>query len=97
MFDNLKQMLGNAKEMNTMLGGIQSKLKVEKFEGVAGGGMVKIVVNGIQEVVEVHIDSSSLAKDNKFLEDLIKSAFNQALQKASVASQKMMMGLMQKK
>lgn len=95
MFDNIKQMLGNYKEMSTTLNNFQSKLKLEKFEGNAGGGMVKIIVNGVQEVEEVHIDSGLLNKDNKLLEDLVKSAFNQALQKASAASQKMMMGLLQ--
>lgn len=98
MLGNIKQMLGNfgnLKELQKTFTDFQSKLKAERLEGNAGGGLVKVIVDGTQEVVEVSIEKELVnIKDKKLLEDLIKSATNQALEKASAASQKLAMNLL---
>lgn len=95
-FGNIKQMLGNFKEVQKIFADLKSKLKTELSEGNAGAGLVKIIADGSQEIVEVHIDKELInMKDRKLLEDLVKSATNQALEKASTASQKLMMELFQ--
>ena len=76
MFDPKKifDMLKNAGEMQK---NIQEKLKNQKAQGVAGGDMVKVDMNGNFEVEAIFIDESVL-KDRDFLQDLVKSAVNDA-------------------
>lgn len=99
MLGNIKQIFdnfGNLKELQKTFTDFQSRLKAERFEGSAGGGLVKVIVDGAQEIVSVSIDNELVnIKDKKLLEDLIKSATNQALEKASAASQKLAMNLLQ--
>ncbi|MEO0225882.1 MAG: YbaB/EbfC family nucleoid-associated protein [candidate division WOR-3 bacterium] len=57
-------------------------LKTLTVEGSAGGGMVKIVMNGDQNVLEVKIEQEIIqANDPVMLQDLIRAAFNDAQQK----------------
>jgi nucleoid-associated protein EbfC len=54
-----------------------------EVEGTAGGGAVKVKVNGRLEVVSVRIDPELIkSADNELLEDLIAAAANAALVKA---------------
>ena len=70
---------------------IQSELKSKRIEGSAGAGLVRIVVDGNQKVVEVHIEPELIKlKDLKMLEDLIKSAINRAREKAQEEAQDLM-------
>jgi nucleoid-associated protein EbfC len=50
-------------------------------EGQAGGGVVRVVANGHQELVRVHIEAEAL-KDREMLEDLLLVAANDALRKS---------------
>lgn len=77
MFDPKKliDMLKNAGEMQKNMA---EKLKNNKAEGEAGGGMVKVVMNGHFEVESISIDPSLLTEDKTFIEDLIKAAVNGA-------------------
>jgi DNA-binding YbaB/EbfC family protein len=83
MFGNLGN-LGNILQRARQLGGqvdeITRDLKQRRTVGSAGGGMVEIEVNGVQEVIGCRIDPSLLAQnDAEFLEDLIVGATNQAM------------------
>uniref|UniRef100_UPI00201C4E0D YbaB/EbfC family nucleoid-associated protein n=1 Tax=Bacillus velezensis TaxID=492670 RepID=UPI00201C4E0D len=52
------------------------------FEGVAGGGMVKVTVSGQREVVLVNLDEAVVyPEDIEMLQDLIVIATNEALKK----------------
>jgi nucleoid-associated protein EbfC len=77
--------------LGPLMAGFQSqvqKLKDEaakvEVEGTAGGGAVKIVMNGKQEVVRVALQDSSLG-DREMLEDLIAAATNDALRRSKEA------------
>ncbi len=60
----------------------QEALNAEQFEGVAGGGMVKVTVSGQREVVSVNLDESVVdPEDIEMLQDLIVIATNEALKK----------------
>ncbi|MCS7233400.1 MAG: YbaB/EbfC family nucleoid-associated protein [Synergistetes bacterium] len=62
---------------------IQEELASQKVEGSAGGGMVRVIANGQQEILEVHIESELLnSEDIDMLSDLIVAATNDALRKA---------------
>ena len=70
-------------EMQKKLGRLQEDLKERVVEGTAGGGMVKVMVNGQQEVVNVKIDPEVINPDDKgMLEDLVLAAVNEGVKKA---------------
>ena len=60
------------------------RLDEARIEGSAGGGSVKSVVDGNGKLMSVIIDPSVLEdKDAEMLQDLVLTAINQALDKAS--------------
>lgn len=77
MFDPKKifDMLKNAGEMQKNMA---EKLKSNKASGEAGGGMVKVVMNGHFEVESITLDPALLSEDKTFIEDVIKAAVNDA-------------------
>ena len=72
----------------------QEALGDEFFEGTAGGGMVKVVVNGKQDLLSINIDPEVVdPEDIEMLQDLIVAAVNQARQKAQDLQNEQMSGL----
>jgi nucleoid-associated protein EbfC len=62
---------------------LQQRLTQVSAEGNAGGGMVRVRVNGKLEVLSCSISEEALQQnDRELLEDLVKSAVNQALDRA---------------
>jgi DNA-binding YbaB/EbfC family protein len=77
---NLMKALPRIKEEAQRL---QERVGQITAEGDAGAGMVKTKVNGRMELVACTISEEALKGDDReMLEDLIKSAVNQALAKA---------------
>jgi DNA-binding YbaB/EbfC family protein len=76
---NMPQMSKLKEEMD----GLQQRLGQISAEGDAGGGMVKVRVNGKLELVACTISAEAMG-DREMLEDLIRAAVNQALEKARV-------------
>jgi DNA-binding YbaB/EbfC family protein len=60
---------------------LQQRLGQISAEGTAGGGMVKMRVTGKMEVTSCTISPEAMA-DPELLEDLIRAATNQALERA---------------
>jgi DNA-binding YbaB/EbfC family protein len=88
---NFKNMMKQAQEMQAKMMAAQEKLGEITVEGVSGGGMVKIVVNGRTEAQSVTIDPSIVDKDDvEMLEDLLVAAFNDAKSKAESKMQEEM-------
>ena len=85
---NLQRM---AQQMQQELVRIQAELETMTIDGSAGGGVVKAVVTGKQELVSVTIDPSAVDPgDVDMLQDLIVAAVNDALRASrSVAEEKM--------
>lgn len=76
------------KNMQQQMAKMQAEIRQRTAEGTAGGGMVRIVVNGGLEVTEVHIDKEIIDPDDpEMFEDLIMAAVNQALEKAKALGQ----------
>jgi len=76
MLKNLPKIRGEMEQLQGRLGQIT-------VDGDAGGGMVKVRVNGRLEVQTcVLSDEAAKLNDKELLEDLIVAATNQALQKA---------------
>jgi len=72
-----------AQKMQQRLSEVQQGLKDRIVEGTAGGNMVRVLVNGKQEIVAVKIDPAVVdPKDVTMLEDLILAAARAGLKKA---------------
>ena len=89
MFDKLGQLASlvkNLPKMQEEMGKLQGRIAAIVCDGDAGGGMVKAKVNGQMEVVSCVIsDELMKMNDKELMEDLIRSAINQAIQKARQA------------
>jgi DNA-binding YbaB/EbfC family protein len=83
MFKELGQLAGVMKALPKLkeeMQRYQERLPQITAEGDAGAGMVKAKVNGKMEVLGVQISDEVLKlNDREMLEDLIRSAVNQAL------------------
>lgn len=81
---DMQQLMKMAEQMRSQMMEAQKKATAAKFDGEAGGGLVKVVVNGRNEVLELKIDPAA-AEDLTLLEDLVRAAVNQATTKANDA------------
>ncbi len=91
--------LGNVmkkiKEAQELMQKKQEELANLRIEASAGGGMVRVVANGKEEIVDIHIDKEVVDPDDvEMLEDLILAAIKEAQQKAKETAQKEMTELM---
>ncbi len=88
MFDKLGQfasIMKNLPKIQEEMAQLQTRIPQITAEGDAGGGMVKAKVNGRNEVLACVISDELLKlNDKELLEDLIRSAITQALQKVRV-------------
>ena len=79
---NMQKMMKQAQKMQSKMQKKQEELKEKTMEASAGGGVVTVVVNGGQEVVDIDIDPDVLdPEDTEMLEDLILAATNEAMRK----------------
>jgi DNA-binding YbaB/EbfC family protein len=85
MFKELGQIMGLAKQMPKIreeIDRLQQRVAQISAEGDAGAGMVRIRVNGKQEVVAVAISEDVIRlADREMLEELVRGATNQALER----------------
>ena len=76
-------MMKQAKIMQKRMLEIQEELKKMEFEASAGGGAVKVKVNGSQEVMEVKINKDMVdAGDIEMIEDMVMVATNDAVKQS---------------
>ena len=76
---NIGQIMKQAQEMQAKMEAMQTKLAEYEDSGAAGGGMVRVTLNGKGEVRGVKIDPALVSSnDVEVLEDLIVAAFNDA-------------------
>ncbi|MBO0589706.1 YbaB/EbfC family nucleoid-associated protein [Sporosarcina sp. E16_8] len=80
---NMQGMMKQMQKMQKQMAVAQEELGEKRLEGSAGGGMVKVVVSGDKQVVEVIVDPSVVdPEDVEMLQDLIVIATNDAMAKA---------------
>ena len=81
---NIQQMLKQAQALQMKMSKVQEELKTKEETGSAGGGKVKITMNGSQEVTAVAIDPAVVNPDEAdLLEDLVLTAFKDARSKVT--------------
>lgn len=72
-----------AKMMQEKIGKIQEEMANKTVEASAGGGMIKTVINGRQEMVSIKIDPEVVNPDDiEMLEDLILAAINEGIKRS---------------
>jgi DNA-binding YbaB/EbfC family protein len=88
--DLMKQMQAMQSKMEQM----QDELSQKRVEGSAGGGMVRAIANGKQEILEIKIDPEVVNRDDvAMLEELVLAAVNQAKEKAAELQMEGLSGL----
>jgi hypothetical protein len=83
MNGNLQKMMKQAQKLQRQLMEAQEALADERVEGSAGGGMVKVIADGQQNVLEVKIEPEAVDPDDvEMLQDLVLAAVCDALRKS---------------
>ncbi len=91
---DIQGLMRQAQAMQKKMQGAQEELAKNLYEGVSGGGMVKISITGAGVAKKIFIDDSIIKVDEKdILEDLLVAAFNDAKKKADDDSEKQMKSL----
>jgi DNA-binding YbaB/EbfC family protein len=76
---DMNKMLKQLQEAQTRMAQMQEELAAKTVEASAGGGMVKVVSNGRNEVLSVKIDPQVIdPQEAEMLEDLVAAAINEA-------------------
>ena len=91
--DQLNQVMQQAKRVQEQMQQAQQELADLRVIGEAGAGMVKITMNGRHDVVAVWVDPSLQKEPIEVLQDLIKAASNDAVQKVESANREKVAGL----
>lgn len=80
---NWKNLMKEAQKMQAKIAKMQEELKEKTVEASSGGGMVKVVCNGQQEIIDIEIEPELLEeKDVEMLQDLVLAAANEALRRS---------------
>ncbi len=91
MKNPLGALMQQAQEMQEKFQKAQEELARAEVQGEAGGGLVKVVMNGKREVLRLSIDDSLFKEDDKeILEDLVAAAVNDAVHKVAQLKQEKM-------
>ena len=78
-----KSILRQAQQLQAKLAQAQEELGNVMVEGTSGGGMVKVVVNGHQEVQSIEILPEVVdAQEVEMLQDMVLAAVNEAINKS---------------
>ncbi len=90
---NIGNMMRQAQQMQRKMAEMQEELGKKTLEVTAGGGMVRCLVNGKQEILSLTIEREVVdPEDVEMLQDLLRAAINEAIRK----SQEMVSGEMSK-
>jgi nucleoid-associated protein EbfC len=77
---NIGQIAKMAQQMQTQMAQAQEELRETTLEASAGGGAVRIVITGAQEVRSVEIDPVAVdPQEVEMLQDLVMTAINDAI------------------
>ena len=86
MKGGLGDLMKQAQKMQSEMERMQREIAAIEVTGEAGGGMVRIVMNGRHEVRKVSIDAELMRDEQSMLEDLIAAAANDAARRVEVMS-----------
>lgn len=88
---NMQQMMQQAKKMQEQLMAAQDNLADTTVDASAGGGMVKVTINGEMQIQSLTIDPSACDPDDvELLQDMIMAAVNEAVRGVNDLANKQM-------
>ena len=77
---NMNNLMKQAQRMQKQMEETQTELEAKEYETSAGGGVVKVKINGQKEITEITIDQEVVDPDDvEMLQDLIMAAVNEAI------------------
>lgn len=83
MSKGMGQLMKQAQQMQQKMSTLQKELETRELETSSGGGMIKIKINGKQEILGVSINKECVdPSDVEMLEELVKTAVNQAVKES---------------
>ena len=90
-FGNMNKMVKQVQQMQAKMAKLQEELDQRTVEATAGGGAVRVVANGKNEIVQIEIKPEVLDPDDvEMVQDLVMAACNEALRNAqNMVSQEM--------
>jgi len=85
---DMQQMIRSMQKMQAQMKKTQETLESQNFSAEAGGGAIKVTLNGNGAVTELKLAPSAVdPNDVEALEDLLMAAFNEAVAKKDNAYQ----------
>jgi DNA-binding YbaB/EbfC family protein len=91
---DMKKMMKDLQKMQGKMAQVQESLQSTVYEAEAGGGLVKVSINGKYEVQAVRLKKEAVDPDDiEALEDLLLAAFNEARAKVDADSSQKMGGI----
>ena len=79
---NMAGMMKKVQKLQADMAKLQEELKKKTVDVSAGGGAVKIVMNGEKQVESLHLDPAAVdPEDVEMLQDLTLTAVNEAVKK----------------
>ncbi len=87
----LGNMMKQAQKLQAGMVKLQEELALKTVEATSGGGMIKVLANGKQQITSISIEKEVVDPDDvEMLQDLILAAVNDALSKSQeMVSQEM--------
>jgi len=83
MAKGMGNLMKQAQQMQARMAKMQEEVGKRTVEAAAGGGMVKVVANGKQEILSIAMEPEVVDPDDiEMLQDLILAAVNQALRES---------------
>ena len=80
---DMRFLMKQAQEMQKKMGAVKEQLAQKEISVASGGGMVKLIINGEQEIKEIHINPDIIdPEDKEMLEDLILAAVNEGVRQS---------------
>ena len=77
--NNMNGMMKKVQKLQKQMQDMQEQIKKETVEASAGGGVVKITINGEQQAQGIQISPEAVdPEDVEMLQDLLAAAFNEA-------------------
>ena len=91
---NIMEMMKQAQQLQSKVTELQAELETTQVDGVSGGGLVRVTLNGKGAMGRISIDDSLMKPgEAEILEDLIVAAHSDAKQKVEQAMAEKMKSL----
>ena len=84
---NMNGMMKQVQKMQEEMTALQTELEEREYEVSAGGGMVKVKINGKREILHIDIQPDIVDPDDiETLADVVTAAVNEAIKKVDSTS-----------